>query len=52
MIIDNKMPYSKKRYGTREQYRKFRSCVKKVKKKGGVKSPYAVCRRAVYGKKR
>ena len=31
---------------------KYKRCVKKVKKKSKVRSPYAVCRNAVYGKKK
>ena len=46
------MPYSKKRYGTKAQYKKYKRCVKKVKKRGGVKSPHAVCRKAIYKKRR
>jgi len=46
------MPYTKKRYGTKKQYKAYKRCVKKVKKKGGVKSPHAVCRASVYKKKR
>ena len=45
------MPYSRKRYGSMEQYRKLTGCVRKVKKKGGSVNPYAVCRKSVYGKK-
>lgn len=45
------MPYSRKRYGTRVQYDKFRRCVKKVKKKKTAVSPYAVCRATIYGKR-
>ena len=45
------MPYSKKRYGTRAKYKKYRRCVEKVKRKK-VKSPHAVCRASVYGKKK
>jgi len=44
------MPYSRAHYGTRKQYAKFRRCVKRVKKRGGVKSPHAVCRVSVYKK--
>jgi hypothetical protein len=46
------MPYSKKRYGSRKKYKKFKRCVKKVKKKGTATSPYAVCRAAIYKKKK
>ncbi len=46
------MPYSKKRYESKAKYKKFKRCVKKVEKKGGVKSPHAVCRAAIYGKKK
>ena len=46
-------PYSRERYGTRKQYEKYLRCVEKVKKKNKrVKSPQAVCRAAVYGKKK
>lgn len=47
-----KMPFTKKRYKTRKLWRKYLSCIKKVKKKGGVKSVYAVCRKAIYGRKK
>lgn len=47
------MPYSKKRYGTRAKYKKYQSCVRKVKAKDKrVKSPHAICRTAIYGKKK
>jgi len=46
------MPYSKKRYGSKTKYKKYKRCVKKVKKKGKVKSPYAVCRARIYKKKK
>lgn len=46
------MPYTRKRYGTKAKYKKYRRCVRKVKKKGGVKSPHAICRATVYGKKK
>jgi len=46
------MPYSKKRYGSKTKYKKYKRCVKKVKKKGEVESPFAVCRKSVYGKKK
>lgn len=46
------MPFTRKRYGTRAKYRKYRRCVRKVKRKSRVKSPYAVCRKAVYGKRK
>ena len=46
------MPYSKKRYGSRTKYKKYRRCVRKVKKRGGVKSPHAVCRASVYSRKK
>lgn len=45
------MPYSKKRYGTKAQYRKMKSCVKKVSTIKGV-NPFAVCRASIYKKKR
>ena len=45
------MPYTKKRYGSKKKYLKYKRCVKKVKKKGKVKSPYAICRSSIYGKK-
>lgn len=32
--------------------KKLRRCVRRVRKKGGVKSPYAVCRARLIGKKR
>lgn len=41
------MPYSKKRYGTKKEYKKYQSCVKKVKKQEGY-NPYAVCRASIY----
>ena len=46
------MPYSKKRYGSKKKYGKYQRCVKKVKKKGTAKNPYAVCRSAVYKTKK
>lgn len=46
------MPYSRKRYGTRKKYKKYQRCVKKVKKRGGVRSSHAICRAAIYGKKK
>jgi hypothetical protein len=36
----------------RRKKAKMKRCVKRVRKKGGVKSPYAVCRASVYKKKR
>jgi hypothetical protein len=42
------MPFSVKRYGTRKKWTKYKSCVKKVKKKGTAVNPYAVCRKSVY----
>ena len=47
-----KMPYSKKRYGSRKKWEKFKRCVKKVKAKSKKVNPYAVCRAAVYKKKK
>jgi hypothetical protein len=44
------MPFSRARYGTRAKWRKYKRCVARVKKIGKVKSPYAVCRRAIYKK--
>lgn len=36
-----------------KKYKKYKRCVKKVKAKDKrVKSPYAVCRAAIYGKKK
>lgn len=47
------MPYTKKRYGSKKKYRKYKRCVKKVKRKNSrVKSPHAICRASVYGKKK
>lgn len=35
------------------KYKRYKRCVTKVKAKNGrVKSPYAVCRSSVYGKKK
>lgn len=46
------MPYTKKRYESKAKYKKYKRCVKKVKAKDRkVKSPHAVCRAAIYGKK-
>lgn len=45
-------PYSKKRYESRKKYRKYKRCVKKIKKKGGVKSPFAICQKSIYGGKK
>ncbi len=40
------MPVTKK-------YKRYKRCVKKVKKqKNKIKRPHAVCRKAVYGKKK
>ena len=44
------MPYSKKRYGSKSKWKKYKSCVRKVK--SGVRNPYAVCRKTIFGKKR
>lgn len=50
------MPYTKKRYGTQTQFKKYRRCVAKVEKKLGrgkpKVNPYAVCRASIYGKKK
>ena len=46
------MPYSKKTYGTMEQFLKFKHCVKELEIVGRVKSPHAVCRSSIYGKKK
>lgn len=46
------MPYSKKRYGSKKKYKKMKSCVKKVKRKGTGVNPYAVCRASIYKKKK
>lgn len=46
------MPYSRKRYGTKKQYKKYRRCVRKVRVKSKKVNPYAVCRASVYGKKK
>jgi len=46
-----KMPYSRKRYGKKCTYKKYKRCVRKVKKKGKV-NPYAVCKASVYKKKK
>lgn len=46
------MPYTKKRYGSKAKWRKYKRCVKKVAKKGEAYSPYAVCRAMLYGKRR
>jgi len=43
------MPYSKKKYGSKKKWLKYKRCVKKVKKKKTAKNPYAVCRKAIYG---
>ena len=49
---DNKMPYSKKRYGSKTKYKKYKSCIRKVKKKGKKVNPYAVCRKSLYKKRK
>jgi hypothetical protein len=46
------MPYSRKRYGSKKKWSKYKRCVRKVSKRKGVKSPYAICRASIYGKKR
>jgi len=45
------MPYTKKQYKTKAKWKKYKSCVKKVKSKGKVKSPQAICRSSIYKKK-
>lgn len=45
------MPYSKKRYGSKAKYGKYKRCVKKVGRKSKSVNPYAVCRSSVYKKK-
>ena len=45
------MPYSKERYGTREQFGKYNRCVKAVSAQGGRYNPWAVCRASIYGHK-
>jgi hypothetical protein len=42
------MPYSRRRYGTRRQWHKFKSCVRQVSGKDSTVNPYAVCRVSVY----
>ena len=42
------MPYSKKRYGTKEKYRKYKRLVRKLKSEGRVKNPHAVARASIY----
>jgi len=39
------MPYSRKRYGSKEKYRKYKRLVKKLKKEKKVVNPYAVARK-------
>ena len=46
------MPFTKARYETRAKWKKYKRCIAKVKKKGGVKSPHAVCRASIYPKGR
>jgi len=46
------MPFTKARYGTRAKWRKYRRCVARVKRAGTAKSPYAVCRAAIYPRKK
>jgi hypothetical protein len=46
----DKMPYSRKRYGSRAKYHKYKRCVRKVARKGTAVSPHAVCRASIYGK--
>jgi len=46
------MPYSVKRYGSREKYGKYNRCVKKVRNKNTSVNEYAVCRASIYGKKK
>lgn len=44
------MPYTKKRYGTKKKYKKYKSCLKKVMKADY--NAYAVCRAAIYKKRK
>ena len=37
--------------GIRMPSGKYKRCVKKLKKKKGIKNPYAVCKSAIYKKK-
>lgn len=46
------MPYTKKRYGSKKKYHKYRRCIKEVSKGSKRYNPYAVCRASVYGKAR
>jgi hypothetical protein len=46
------MPYSVKRYETKEKYHAYKRCVKKVGEKDSSVNPYAVCRSSVYGKRK
>jgi len=46
------MPYTKKRYGSKEKWKKYKRCVRKLKKKSTIESPYAVCRKSIYGVKK
>ena len=44
------MPFTKKRYETKAKWKKYKSCVKKVRKKKVKRkvNPYAVCRTSIY----
>ena len=42
------MPYSKKRYGSKKKWKKYKKCIEELRKKGGKKNPYAICRKAIY----
>jgi hypothetical protein len=44
------MPYSKKKYGTKKKWRKYKRCVKEVVSKDGQYNPYAICRSSIYKK--
>ncbi len=44
------MPFTKKRYGTKKKWLKYKKCVREVTAEGKVRSPHAVCRAAIYKK--
>jgi hypothetical protein len=46
------MPYTIKRYKTKEKYHAYKRCVKKVGARDGSVNEYAVCRSSVYGRKK
>jgi len=42
------MPYSKEKYGSRDQLDRYNKCVKEVSKKDKKVNPFAICRSSIY----